>query len=95
MTSPKRRKSDDFLRLSGLSQTVSSLAPYEPMERMHPSSWLTSASSRASRIGGNQGRRPRPVTRHFYFAGHGQLKTVLSYCDPRPEEPEPEEAIVA
>ena len=95
MTSLKLRKSGDFLRSSGLSHTVSSLAACEPMERMHPYSRSASASSRASRAGGNEIGRPRPATRHFLFAGHGQSKTVLSYCDPRIEELQAEEAIVA
>ena len=95
MTSLKRRKSGDFLRSSDLSQALSSLAACELMERMRPPSRSASASSRASRAGGNEIGRPRPATRHFLFAGHGQSKTVLSYCDPRIEELQAEEAIVA
>ena len=51
--------------------------------------------TRASRFRNNGSLRPRPVTRHYYFDGHGHLEAVLSYFDPRAEEPGTRKAIVA
>jgi hypothetical protein len=40
-------------------------------------------------------RRKAPLTRHYLFNGRGGSEAVLSYYDPRDEESQAEEAIVA